>query len=573
MTDLRHAQLASLLLTGFEDHREAWARTTRRASARFAERDWPALRSHAAERLLLYRRAVDDCERSVRTLLGSSDTDRALWSRAKETWSELVAARGDGELAESWWNSMARRIFATAGVHADVDFVEARWHVINPPPTTAYGPFRGGRPLVEAVLRGRSWSFELEDPAGDADRAGGWIDEHLAEWGLPGELELDLLEPIFFRGKGAYLVGRLRAGGRPLPLVLALRHGPEGVFVDAVLLRTDEVSKLFSFTRWYFLVNTEEPAGVVEFLSDLLPRKRRSDLYLSMGYTRHGKTELYREVQRHLGQTSDRFVAATGTPGLVMVVFTLPGLDSVLKVIRDHFPPQKEVTPARVRNRYRLVHLHDRAGRLVDAQPFEQLRFPAARFDEALLSDLLEACGKLVCRDGDDVVIGHAYVERRVVPLDVLVRTAPREEAEAAIWDFGDALRDLAACGIFPGDILPKNFGVTRHGRVAFYDYDELCLLHELNFRDIPKARFEEDEMSAEPWFGVDVGDVFPEEFPRFLGLRPELLRVLYEHHAEVFTAAWWKKIQEMVASGRVVEFAPYPRQLRIHQRPARPRS
>ncbi len=557
----------------FENHRLAWGRTTRRAQARFAERDWPALRGDSAERLLLYRRAVDDCERRVRQALGERLHERALWSEAKQAWSEQIADRRDGEQAESWWNSVTRRIFATAGVHPEVDFVDARWERSRRPPTEHFGPTLKGAELVRAVLDSRDWGFPLEDPAVDAELAGARIDEHLAEWGIPGRLELDLLAPVFYRGKAAYLVGRLRVGGRTRPLVLALRHGPDGVFIDAVLLQRDEVSKLFSFTRWYFLVDTDEPAAVVDLLQDLLPRKRASDLYISMGYTRHGKTELFRELRRHLAATDDRFVAATGTPGLVMVVFTLPGLDSVLKVIRDRFPPQKEVTSARVKDRYRLVHLHDRAGRLVDAQPFELLRFPRDRFDDALLADLLDECGNRVHVDGDDVVVDHAYVERRVTPLDVHVRTAPRESAEAAIWDFGDALRDLAACGIFPGDILPKNFGVTRHGRVAFYDYDELALIHELRFRDIPKARYEEDEMAAEPWFSVDPGDVFPEEFPRFFGLTPELLRVLFEHHAELFTAAWWRRVQEMVASGRVVEFAPYPHQLRIHSRPARSRT
>ena len=533
------------------------------------------LRADSADRLLLYRREVDDCERSVRALLADDVTDRALWEDAREAFAQAIEGREDGDLAETFFNSITRRIFATVGVDRSVEFVGRQW--VDPPGSDdgvlRYGPADDVAPLVRDALLERDWGVAYEDVDGDAVRAADRIDEHLLQWGRRGARRLEVLRTTFFRGKGAYLVGRLVLPRASVPVVFALRNGPEGIFVDAVLLEEDDVSKLVSFTRWYFLADTPRPNDVVRFLSGLLPRKRLSDLYLSLGHIKHGKTELFRELRAHLDETDERFEYCAGTPGLVMVCFTLPSLDSVFKVIRDRFPPEKEVTRARVRERYWLVHVHDRAGRLVDAQPFEQLRFDRARFELALLDELMTECGRLVTLDGDDVVIGHCYMERKVVPLNLFVREADPEAVEAAVWDFGDALRDLAACGLFPGDVLLKNFGVTRHGRVAFYDYDELALLPGLKFKDLPSDDDDEDDWAIRPEFVPDPEDIFPEEFPRFFGLKPPLLRVLHEHHGEIFTARWWRGVQKMLEDGKVVEFPPYSPAHRLGARPVRRRT
>jgi hypothetical protein len=71
----------------------------------------------------------------------------------------------------------------------------------------------------------------------------------------------------------------------------------------------------------------------------------------------------------------------------------------------------------------------------------------------------------------------------------LFLREADPAAAESAIIDYGNALRDLAASNVFPGDLLLKNFGVTSHGRVIFYDYDELCLVSDCVFRDLPAGR------------------------------------------------------------------------------------
>jgi isocitrate dehydrogenase kinase/phosphatase len=349
-----------------------------------------------------------------------------------------------------------------------------------------------------------------------------------------------------------------------VPLVLALRNGPNGVRVDAVLLDRNDVSILFSFTRNYFHLDHERPYDVMRFLRSLIPKKPIADLYIAIGEVKQGKTELYRALVDHLDDTQERYCFAPGIPGLVMVVFTAPGLDFVLKVIRDVFPPEKDLSPAKVRERYGWVYTHDRAGRLVDAQEFEHLAFPCDRFEPELLAELTSSCGRSVRVRGDRVYIDLAYVERKLTPLNIYVRKTSVERAIGALNEYASAIRDLAACNIFPGDLLLKNFGVTRHGRVALYDYDELVELTSITFRDLPTASRPEDEMRAEPWFAVSAHDVFPEEFQRFLGLPEKLRRELLERHPEIFTARWWRAMQDIVRSGKIHEFPPYPPERRL---------
>jgi isocitrate dehydrogenase kinase/phosphatase len=367
---------------------------------------------------------------------------------------------------------------------------------------------------------------------------------------------------VFYRGRGAYLVGRAfrdRDDQNPVAIALCLRHEAEAELdLDALLIGETDLAILFSFTRAYFRVDTACPYELVRSLRELMPRKRLIDLYNAIGYHRHGKTEFYRDFVRHLRTSSDRFVTAEGARGMVMFVFTLPSYDVVFKLIKDHFEYPKENTRADVMRRYRLVFEHDRAGRLVEAHEFEHLRIARDRFDPALLEELLRDTGSIVRLEGDDVVIAHAYVERRIRPLNLFFLEADKASVESAARDYGRAIKDLAASNIFPGDILTKNFGVTRHGRVVFYDYDELCFLTDCNFRDMPQPTTPEQEMAAEPWFSVRENDIFPEEFPQFLSLPGSARTSLFERHADLFCAAYWRGIQEKLRAGELPEVFPY---------------
>jgi isocitrate dehydrogenase kinase/phosphatase len=489
----------------------------------------------------------------------------------KAVYSSLIAQSPKREIAESFFNSLTRRVFATEGVDQAIEFVDTDF---DEAPTTPLDNRRtySGASIHELLIA------SLTDPAA------GFPEEHWRELDTtarhaaerlqaafrtsPEEsptnrnLRLEMIGNVFYRGRGAYLVGRAfrdRDDQNPVAIALCLRHEAEAELdLDALLIGETDLAILFSFTRAYFRVDTACPYELVRSLCELMPRKRLIDLYNAIGYHRHGKTEFYRDFVRHLRTSSDRFVTAEGARGMVMFVFTLPSYDVVFKLIKDHFEYPKENTRADVMRRYRLVFEHDRAGRLVEAHEFEHLRIARDRFDPALLEELLRDTSSIVRLEGDDVVIAHAYVERRIRPLNLFFLEADKASVEAAAHDYGRAIKDLAASNIFPGDILTKNFGVTRHGRVVFYDYDELCFLTDCNFRDMPQPTTPEQEMAAEPWFSVRENDIFPEEFPQFLSLPGSARTSLFERHADLFCAAYWRGIQEKLRAGELPEVFPY---------------
>ena len=564
-------EVASSIAAAFESYRSGFSSITRRARDRFRRRDWHGEVADSVLRLDLYGHAVNSIERHVRAALGNRITDEALWSAARTDYSSLVAHRDDRELAETFFNSVTRRIFTTVGVDQEIEFVDSDF--AEPPPGPAKGVTRTYRDsstagLIEAILRDPWFDAPYRDLRGDAALAA----ERLERWlagngsGAGGSFdEAELVRAPFFRRKGAYLVGVARgAGGVELPFALAFLNTPEGILVDAVLTGQLDLSVLFSFTRSHFHVDTGPPAELVAFLKRLMPEKRIAELYISIGFHKHGKTELYRDLLRHLDTTTDRFELAPGTPGLVMIVFTMPGFDMVVKVIRDRFHPPKSVTREAVMRSYRLVFRHDRAGRLVEAQEFEHLEFDRRRFSDEALEELRSQAGRTVEIGDDWVVLHHAYVERRVEPLDVYVRTEPESAARAAVVDMGQAVEDLAATDVFTGDLLPKNFGVTRHGRVVCYDYDELSLLTDLSFRAMPASASYDDEFGDEPWFGVTPLDVFPEEFPTFIALPPDLKALLSETHGNLYELSFWLEIQQRVRSGEIVDIFPYAADRRL---------
>ncbi len=249
---------------------------------------------------------------------------------------------------------------------------------------------------------------------------------------------------------------------------------------------------------------------------------------------------------------------ADGEKGMVMIAFTLRDYGLIFKVIRDHFAYPKDTTREDVMERYQFVFKHDRVGRLVDAQEFRRLRFPRWLFADELLGELLTDAADTCRIDGDDLIIEHCYIERRLRPLNLFLHEADPMAARRAVIDYGQAIKDLARTNVFPGDLLVKNFGVTRNGRVIFYDYDELCLVTDCNFRDLPTARFEEDEMRAEPWFHVGKDDIFPEQFVNFLGMPKPLREVFLTHHADLLTADYWRGLKRCHEAELLLEVVPY---------------
>jgi isocitrate dehydrogenase kinase/phosphatase len=474
-------------------------------------------------------------------------------------------------VAETFFNSVTRRIFTTVGVDHQIEFVASDFET---PPTRPQSPvYRVYNrvpttpELVTTIVQDYRLAVPFRNLADDALRVAARIEAHMAALNTLRTVErVEMIKTAFYRGMGAYLVGRLFSGSHSIPLALALIHTPEGVVIDSALLDEDSVSILFSFAHSYFHVEVERPYDLVHFLKTIMPRKRTGELYISLGYHKHGKTELYRDLLDHLAHTQERFEIARGQRGMVMLVFTMPSYDIVLKLIKDHFNYPKDSTRKEVMAKYDLVYRQDRAGRLVDAQSFEYLEFSRDLFSEELLEALQRDCSQSVCIGEDTVVLAHAYFQRRVIPLDIFVREAREAAACAAVVDYGEAIKDMARSNIFPGDMLLKNFGVTRHGRVVFYDYDELCLLQECNFRRLPPTDRYEEELAAEPWFHINTNDIFPQEFPNFLGLSGPLREVFEAHHSDLYTPDYWRHRQEAIRAGERAHIFPYQAGQRLHQ-------
>jgi isocitrate dehydrogenase kinase/phosphatase len=554
---------AQTLVDIFADYNGEFRAVTRRARQRFESRDWRAAQRDAVERIELYDKYVANTVETMRKRLGDEVHERAVWSAIRRRFAELIDPLPDNGFPKTFFSSVTRKTFDTTGVDPAVEFVALDLDPLASVTTQVETKVYVNRGSVELLVEELLADFRFRTPYRDFERSVKMVgDELRASLEGGGERRtierLEVIKEVFYQMTRAYLVGRVEGRGWTLPFVVALRNQESGVLVDAIMLEESTVSVLFSFTRSYFHVDLAHVGEVVKFLKSILPRKPVSELYTVLGRAKQGKTERYRELFRHLQLSDDQFMLAPGEKGLVMVCFTLPSFDVVFKLIRDQFPVQKNILRQDVLQKYDLVFRHDRAGRLVDAQEFKRLKFPKARFAPDLVEELLSETAGTVHEEGDHLVIDHMYIERRMTPLNLYVREATREQAEKAVLDYGQAIRDLAVTNIFPGDLLLKNFGVTRHGRVIFYDYDELCLVTDCRFREVPEARYEEDEMLADTWYYVADNDVFPETFINFLGFDPHLKEVFLSAHREVLTAEWWRGIQERLREGDVLEVLPY---------------
>ncbi len=561
---------ASAIHGAFDDYHTAFKSVSRRAQERFERREWAKWQDDSVERLGLREQTIRRLLGGLYTILGAHINNYQLWAAIKEAYARLINQRKDVEIAETFYNSVTRRILTTVGVEPALEFV---WFGATTIPTgdtpivRVYSQVSTLEAMIKAILRDYAFAVAYQDITGDAQRVARVMEECLRSyWDTPDFDAVEMVKSVFYRNKGAYLVGRVRKRNRVIPIILPLLNTDDGIIVDAALFSEEEASVVFSFTRSYFHVEAEIPGDLVGFLKSILPLKPVAELYIAIGYNKHGKTERYRTLYRHLNNSNDKFEIARGAKGMVMTVFTLPSYDMVFKIIKDRFAYPKTSTREQVVDRYKLVFKHDRVGRMVDAQEFEGMTFNRDRFSPELLAELQETAANTVTITADEVIIKHLYTERRLYPMDLYIKEMSFERAKEAVIDYGYAIAELAAANIFPGDLFIKNFGVTRHGRVVFYDYDELCLLTDCNFRVMPPSRDYDDEMADQPWFPVAENDIFPEEFRKFLWFPAPLRKVMEEHHARLFTVEYWQGLQQRIDTGEVIDFFPYDQSKRFRQ-------
>jgi isocitrate dehydrogenase kinase/phosphatase len=568
MNDYELAEIsAQRIYEGFLHYNEAFVRVTERACQRFAQRDWRGHQQDIVDRVDMYERAVGEIVDGLRELLGQQVIDRTLWKAIRGVFDERLENVPDVGFMKTFFNSITRRIFGTVGVNRDIEFLA------TPPEdegiiralSLCRFPYWGS---LEQLFAGVLWQFEFDivhyaNMQADAQRIAHEVQAYAQREfnGAKDILRFEFINSIFYQSARAYLVGRIILRHGVSPIVIALENADNGIQVDAVLLSDEDVSIVFSYTRSYYFAEPNSVVAAVHFLHTVLPDKPIDELYTVLGRLRQGKTERHRIFTDHLEISHDEFVRAAGETGLVMIVFTLPSYDLVFKVIRDRFGPPKTVTRQDVLDKYKLVSKHDRAGRLIDTQEFRRLDLPLNRFSAEMLNELLQQAAETVHIKGGHLIFEHVYIERRVRPLNLYIREVPLCDAEVVVIDYGQAIKDLAYTNIFPGDLLLKNFGVTKQRRVVFYDYDEVALVTECNFRELPEAD-DDDEglMRPNDWFYVDKDDIFPQEFLKFLAMDSSLRELFVEVHGDLLTAEFWRDMKLKHLAGDISLVVPYHR-------------
>jgi len=588
--------IANAMLDGFNRHYQLFRTESARSKHRFETADWHGQQRAQRERIEFYDLRVRECSMRLEREFKAGEQPMEVWQQIKLHYIGLLVEHRQPELAETFFNSVTTKILHRSYFQNDFIFVRpaiSTEYLENGDPASrpTYRAYYPTYDNMVGTLQQMVADYDLCRPFEDLQRDCGFVREamsnRLGEIKLRANFQLQLLSGLFFRNKGAYIVGKIINGFNELPFALPVLHNKAGkLVVDAALFGEDDLLILFSFARAYFMVDMEVPSAYVQFLRSMMPRKPRNEIYSALGLQKQGKTLFYRDFLHHLRYSTDQFRIAPGIKGMVMLVFDLPSFPYVFKVIKDYYPPQKDTTREQIKGKYLLVKQHDRVGRMADTLEYSTVGFPRARFDDELIAEIEKfAPSQLEISDSDgdghlEVILKHVYIERRMIPLNIYLQEAfdvgqdavasdlakrrSRDQIERGVVEYGNAIKDLVAANIFPGDMLWKNFGITRHGKVVFYDYDEIEYITDCNFRHVPAARNEEEEMSGEVWYSVGPKDVFPETFAPFLLGNPSVREVFMKHHADLLDADFWQGHKERIAQGHVFDVFPYDRDKRF---------
>lgn len=563
--------IARTILEGFNSHYRMFRHVSQQAKARFENGDWEWIQHAVRERIAFYDQYVLQAVERLRGEFNVTQLENTDWQNIKQRFVALLADHKQPECAETFFNSVCCKILHRDYFRNDFIFVRpgvATDHMDSDPPSyrSYYPRAEGLRRSLLRLIADYDLACPFVDVVRDVRRV---ILATRAYLPRPFRLELDcqiqVLNSLFYRNKGAYIIGRLINGNRSYPFAIPILRNSQGrLYMDTLLFNPDQLAVLLSFSRAYFLVDMEAPSAYMAFLHMLLPHKPLAELYSMVGLQKQGKTLFYRDLLHHLKHSSDRFTIAPGTAGLVMIVFTLPSFPYVFKVIRDVMGYSKKISREGVKAKYQLVKQHDRVGRMADMWEYSQVALPKARFSEDVLRELRAHAPSVIEDEGGMIVIRHVYIERRMTPLDLYLQHAGAAAFERAIVEYGEAIKQMASANVFPGDMLFKNFGVTRLGRVVFYDYDEICYLTDCRFRAVPPAPTPEEELSAEPWYPVGPNDVFPEEFATFLLADPRIRDVFLKHHADLLDPSVWEAKRDRLRRGSIENVFPYPEAIRF---------
>ena len=584
--------IAKTMMDGFNRHYQLFRTESASAKQRFETADWHGQQRAQRERIEFYDLRVREASTLLEREFKAGEQTMNVWQQVKLHYIGLLVNHQQPELAETFFNSVTTKILHRSYFQNDFIFVRpavSTEYIENEEPS-AQPTYRAYYPGLDSLqtnvvklVRDFDLKLEFEDLARDSGYVVEAVQKRLGDVKLRANFQIQVLSSLFYRNKGAYVVGKIINGFNEVPVALPLLHNKHGkLVIDAALFGEDDLLILFSFARAYFMVDMGIPSAYVQFLRSMMPRMPRAEIYNALGLAKQGKTLFYRDFLYHLRHSTDKFRIAPGIKGMVMLVFDLPSFPYVFKVIKDYYPPQKDTTREQIKGKYLLVKQHDRVGRMADTQEYSEVAFPRERFDDELIAEIEKFAPsqlEVSDRDGDghmEVIIKHVYIERRMIPLNIYLQEAfdvgveepiAKEQIERAVVEYGNAIKDLVAANIFPGDMLWKNFGITRHGKVVFYDYDEIEYITDCKFRKVPMPRNEEDEMSGEIWYSVGPKDVFPETFGPFLLGNDAVRAVFMKHHAELLEAGFWQIHKERIQAGHVFDVFPYEQDKRFAKR------
>jgi isocitrate dehydrogenase kinase/phosphatase len=562
-------QTAKILLDGFDSYIRDFNELTERTPSFFKTKDWNAMQQNHRKRLRLYKDQVKSTREILMKVIMDNAQSFDFWKSVKTQYSKIIANRNDKELAETFFNSIIRKSYHGLAINEDLMFVHEGYNscIIYPNENLfyTYPSDWGLRKIIVKIMEDFDFGVPYLNKEEDIEFLIQSVKDVILTRYVPSnDSTTQVLKSVFYRNKGAYVIGRLKIGGKWMPFIIPFLNGPKGVFADTMIFDPNLMSGLFSFSRSYFMVEVDIPSQMISFLNAVIPNKKIHELYNAIGFNKHGKTEFYRDFLNHLSQSNDKFTLAEGVKGMVMTVFTLPSYNVVFKMIKDYFDPPKNMTRQEVREKYKMVGLHDRVGRMADTHEFEEFHFPLERIDPILMEELKNTVNSLLEITENELILKHVYIERRMIPLNIYLENCSTEDAKYAVEEYGDSILEMAKANIFPGDMMTKNFGVTRQKRVIFYDYDEIEFLTEMNFREKPKPETYEQIYASSPWYDIAQNDVFPQDFKKFMIGRPDVKNHFFDFHNELFNPEHWKMIQEKILLGAGVHAFSYPQKIRF---------
>ncbi|MEO0819630.1 MAG: isocitrate dehydrogenase kinase/phosphatase AceK regulatory subunit [Pseudomonadota bacterium] len=571
--------LAAVALSMFDDYFALSRRIPWLAKRAFETRDWPWSVALSQQRIKIFSQSVDAGAPVLAKALSEHERIGGFWNTVEERYRALLGSRHEAEMAMAYLATIRRRVY------------ENTWTPVN---YQRIRPKGRGRPdfltriaIPGAVTAGDvQWLLDLpgldvrwRDRDEDARLTAERINETLGAPAAPIRW-IDMAEAGFYRNRGAYVVGQIAqadgAGGETLhPLSLALLHGPDGVYVDAVTLRETTLRHIFSSTLANFHVPLTDYHALVDWLAELMPSRPPGMHYSTVGYNHVGKLAVMEQIGDALEASSVPFDHAPGPRGSVAIGFTAGTLGYVLKVIRDtpteNYKWETYDGVASVLGKYRQVHEINRSGSMLDNIIYSNLALPRASFGAALTEELLSAAGSTVSLQGDELFFRHLIAQRRLTPVPLYLDGCSAEDAEAVVIRLGQCIRNNAASNIFNRDLDGRNYGVSTLRFVQLFDYDAVEPLTEVKVRtNLGRENGEED---IPDWF-FESGPVFlPEELEAHLRLPTRALRRLFrEAHGELLTVEYWTRMQRLLAEGRVPRVRTYPRASQLRP-PTPPRS